>query len=88
MKSSAGISKPKPGYTDEARQNNVQGNVTLKITFLASGQVGNVVAVSRLPYGLTEKAIAAAHEIRFEPKKINGVPVTVTVTFQYGFNIY
>jgi len=82
------ISKPKAPYTDQARQNNVQGNVTLKITFLASGQIGGVTAVSRLPYGLTENAIAAAKQIKFEPKKINGVPQTTTMTFQYGFNIY
>lgn len=82
------ISKPKAPYTDEARQNNVQGSVTLKITFLASGQIGSVTAVTRLPYGLTENAIAAAKQIRFEPKKINGVPVSTSMTFQYGFNIY
>jgi len=82
------ISKPKAPYTDEARQNNVQGSVTLKITFLASGQIGGVTAVTRLPYGLTEQAIAAAKQIRFEPKKVNGAPVSVTMTFQYGFNIY
>jgi TonB family protein len=82
------ISKPKAPYTDQARQNNVQGSVTLKITFLANGQVGGVTAVTRLPYGLTENAIAAAKQIRVEPKKVNGVPVTTTMTFQYGFNIY
>lgn len=82
------LAKPKAPYTDAARQNNVQGSVTLKITFLASGQIGSVTAVTRLPYGLTENAIAAAKQIRFEPKKINGQPVTTTMTFQYGFNIY
>jgi outer membrane biosynthesis protein TonB len=37
---------------------------------------------------LTEQAIAAARQIKFEPKKVNGSPVSVTMTFQYGFNIY
>jgi hypothetical protein len=37
---------------------------------------------------LTEKAIAAAHEIRFEPKKVNGIPQSVTKTIEYNFNIY
>ena len=80
--------KPKATYTDAARTNNVQGSVTLKITLLASGQVGSITPVTRLPYGLTEQAIAAARQIKFEPKKINGQAVSVTVTFQYGFNIY
>lgn len=80
--------KPKGTYTDEARTNNVQGTVRLKITLLASGQVGSIMPVTRLPYGLTEQAIAAARQIRFEPAKVNGVAVSKIVTFDYGFNIY
>jgi len=80
--------QPKATYTDEARSNNVQGAVRLKITLLASGQVGSIVPVSRLPYGLTERAIAAAKQIRFEPKMVNGVAVPVTVTREYTFTIY
>ena len=82
------ISKPRASYTDAARQNNIQGSVTLRITFLASGQVGSISPVSGLPYGLTEQAIAAARSIRFEPAKRNGVPQTTSVTIQYGFTIY
>jgi protein TonB len=82
------ISKPTAKYTDAARQNNFTGRVLLRITFLASGQIGSVSAVSSLPYGLTEQAIAAARQIRFEPPKRDGVPYTITRTFDYGFNIY
>ena len=80
--------QPKATYTDTARSNNVQGAVRLKITLLASGQVGSIVPVTRLPDGLTEKAIAAARQIRFEPKMVNGVPVSVVVTREYTFTIY
>lgn len=82
------ISKPKATYTDAARINNVQGSVLVKVTLLASGQIGSVTAVRGLPHGLTERAIAAARQIKFEPKKINGIPQTTIVTFDYGFNIY
>jgi TonB family protein len=82
------IFKPKATYTDEARTNNVQGSVRLKITLLASGQVGSITPVTRLPHGLTEQAIAAARQIKFEPAKVNGVAVSKIVTFDYGFNIY
>ena len=80
--------QPKATYTDAARSNNVQGAVRLKITLLASGQVGSIVPVTRLPDGLTEKAIAAARQIRFEPKMVNGQPVSVVVTREYTFTIY
>ena len=82
------LAKPKATYTDAARTNNVQGSVRLKITLLASGAVGSITPVTRLPHGLTEQAIAAARQIRFKPKMINGVAQSVVVTFDYGFNIY
>ncbi len=82
------ISNPRATYTEAARTNNVQGSVLVKVTLLASGQVGGVTVVRGLPHGLSEKAIAAAKMIRFEPKKVNGVPVTSTKTMEYTFSIY
>ena len=82
------ISKPRATYTDAARTNAVTGSVLLKVTLLASGQVGSITPVKRLPHGLTEQAIAAARQIRFEPKKVNGVPVSSIITLDYGFTIY
>ena len=82
------LSKPKPPYTDAARQNQVQGTVTLRVTFNANGTIGGISPVSGLPYGLTESAIAAARNIRFEPMKKNGVAQTVTKTLQFTFTMY
>jgi TonB family protein len=82
------LAKPRPSYTDAARQAYVQGSVILRVTFLASGQIGGVSAVTGLPNGLTEQAIAAAHRIVFEPAKLNGVPQSVTKQIEYTFSIY
>jgi TonB family protein len=82
------LSKPKANYTEPARANNVQGTVTLKVTFLANGNIGTVVPIKRLPNGLTEEAESAARLIRFEPAMKNGVPVTTTKTLEYPFIIY
>ncbi|HBR58684.1 MAG TPA: hypothetical protein DEA22_14645 [Blastocatellia bacterium] len=60
----------------------------MRVTLLASGQIGSITPVTRLPYGLTEQAIAAARQIRFEPKMVNGVPISTTVTMEYSFTIY
>ena len=81
-------SKPRAGYTDVARQNNIQGAVTLRVTFLASGQIGNISPVSGLPCGLTDQAISAATKIKFEPQLVNGKSTTVTKQVQYSFTIY
>ncbi|MFV0390186.1 MAG: energy transducer TonB [Pyrinomonadaceae bacterium] len=82
------LAKPRPGYTDTARQNNVQGTVILRVTFQANGSIGSISAVKGLPYGLTEKAIAAAREIRFTPATRNGQPYPVSKQVQYSFTIY
>lgn len=82
------LSKPKASYTEMARVYEISGNVRLKVTLLANGTVGSVVPISYLPMGLTKSAMQAAKSVRFEPKTINGVPVSVVVTFDYGFSLF
>lgn len=81
-------SKPRPNYTDAARQNNVQGTVTLRVTFNANGTIGAVTPVSQLPYGLTEQAISAAKRMTFQPATRNGQPYAVTKQVAFTFTIY
>lgn len=82
------IAKQRAQYTDAARTNNIQGTVTLKVTFTAGGTIGAISTVSGLPYGLTDQAIAAARNIRFEPAMKNGRPVTTSMTVSFSFTIY
>jgi TonB family protein len=82
------LAKPQAKYTDAGRQNNVQGTVTLKVVFNANGTIGSISPVNGLPYGLTEQAIAAARQIKFDPPKRNGVPYSTSKTIQYSFTIY
>ncbi len=82
------LSKPKAIYTPDARENGIKGTVRVKVTLLASGQIGPVTPVTRLPFGLTEEAIKAARNLRFEPRTIDGVPQSVVVTVDYRFDIY
>lgn len=80
--------KPRPNYTNLARENLSEGSVLLRVTFLASGEIGAISVVSALPHGLTEQAVAAAKQIKFEPEMRDGVPVTVVKTVQFSFSIY
>ena len=82
------ISKPRANYTDAARQNQVTGVVRVRVVFLPSGAIGSVTPLNSLPYGLTEQAISAAKQIRFEPQKSNGSPVAVTKVIEYSFSIF
>jgi TonB family protein len=82
------LSKPEPQYTEEARKNAVTGTVVLRAVFTSGGQVTNIRAVSGLPYGLTERAIAAARQIRFTPATKDGRPVSMYMQLEYNFNLY
>jgi TonB family protein len=79
------IYAPTPTYTEKAFKNKVSGTVRLRITFLASGEIGDVVPVTQLPDGLTEQAISAAKKIKFEPARQKGVPQTVVKDLNYNF---
>jgi TonB family protein len=80
--------KPEPGFTEEARKNNVTGTVRLRAVLSASGEVTSVSIVKGLPDGLTEKAIAAARQIKFRPAQKDGRTVSQYVVLEYNFNIY
>jgi TonB family protein len=80
------LSKPPVAYTAEARQLRVQGDVVLRVTFLASGHVVVESVVHGLGHGLDEEARRVAQQIRFRPATRDGRPVdtttTITITFQ------
>ncbi len=82
------LSKPEPQYTEEARKNQITGTVVLRAVFTSGGQVTNIRAVSGLPFGLTERAIAAARQIRFQPATKDGRPVSMYIQLEYNFNLY
>jgi TonB family protein len=82
------ISKPEAQYTEEARKNQVTGTVVLRAVLGSGGQVTGIRAVSGLPNGLTEKAISAAHLIKFTPAMKDGRPVSQYIQIEYSFNLY
>ena len=80
------LSKPAVQYTAEARQLHVQGDVILRVTFTAAGQVVINNVVHGLGHGLDEEARRVASQIRFRPATRNGQAVdlttNITITFQ------
>jgi protein TonB len=82
------LSKPEPQYTEEARKNQVSGTVVLRAIFSSSGEVVQIRALRTLPFGLTERAIAAARQIQFVPALKGGQAVSVSMQLEYNFNLY
>ena len=82
------LAKPEPQYTEDARRNAITGSVVLRVVFSRTGEVTNIRAVQALPFGLTERAIAAARLIRFRPATKDGRAVNVYMQLEYNFNLY
>ena len=82
------LAKPEPQYTEDARRNLIMGTVVLRVVFSRTGEVTNIRAIQALPFGLTERAIAAARLIRFRPATRDGRPVNVSMQLEYNFNLY
>jgi protein TonB len=80
--------KPEPTYTEDARRNQIVGKVMLRVVVASNGDEVQLHAVRTLPYGLTERAIAAARQIKFVPAVRGGHPVSVFMQLEYNFNLY
>jgi TonB family protein len=82
------ITKPEPTYTEDARKNQVTGTVVIRCVFTSSGAVTQIRVVSDLPHGLSDRAIAAARQIRFIPAIKDGHFVSMYIQLEYNFNLY
>jgi TonB family protein len=83
------LEKPKPLYTEEARNLRIQGDVLVQVVFPASGPVQVIRVTKGLGHGLDEAAVKAAQQIRFKPALQDGKPVdfpaTVHIEFELAF---
>ena len=82
------VMKPEPLYTEDARKRRITGTVVLKVIFSSDGSVRNIVTVSGLPGGLTERAIDAARKLKFMPAVKEGKFVSIWMQLEYNFNLY
>ena len=83
------LSKPRPDYTEQARRLRLEGEVSLRVLFSASGEVKVLRILKGLGHGLDENAIRAAENITFKPAQQDGRAVDSTanvyITFQLAY---
>jgi protein TonB len=80
------ISQPKPMYPPIAKQARVQGTVVLAATISKSGTIDNLRVVSGHPM-LTQSALQAVRQWRYQPTYLNGEPVEVETTINVNFSL-
>lgn len=80
--------KPRPMYTDRARQEAEKGIVRFQVSLSAEGKIGKIIVNKDLRYGLTENAIRALKRMRFIPAEKDNISVSSEKYIEYSFSIY
>ncbi len=81
------LGRPTPDYTDEARRNQIEGSVKVSVLLKADGTVSEVKVARGLGYGLDEKAVEAARQLRFVPAQKDGHAVSVRLFLEFKFSL-
>lgn len=81
------IYAPQPLYTEEARQERIQGVVILEAVIDKHGSVQNVKILKGLPHGLSESAVRTACGWEFEPATLAGETVAVYFNLTTRFSL-
>lgn len=78
------LNRVQPIYPEEARKARIQGTVRLHVIIQKDGTLRGVEVVSGHPL-LTESALTAVKQWRYEPTVLNGEPVEVDTTIDVSF---
>lgn len=82
------IESPPPQYTMEARKERIQGVVIVQVVIDETGNVGNISVLKGLPKGLSEAAVEAIRQWKFEPARDeDGQPVAVYYNLTINFKL-
>ena len=79
-------SRSNPSLTPEALAHGVHGRVVVEAILCRTGRVTDLRVVEGLPYGMTERALAAVLQTRFTPAEMNWHTVSQKIRFEFGFN--
>ena len=81
------LHEARPRYTEEARQDGVEGDVVLEIVVRSDGSVGDIRVLRRLGSGLDEQAIQAVRQWKFAAATRFGTAVDVLVEVAVEFKL-
>ena len=79
------LTKTEPVYTDEARNEKIQGVVELSVEIDTDGLAQNIQVVRSLDDGLDQSAVSAVRQWRFKPGEKDGKPVRVAARIVVNF---
>jgi TonB family protein len=80
------VSKVQPSYPPDARQDHVEGTVTLRIVIGTDRAIQDVSLISGHP-ALVQSALDAVKQWRYQPTLLNGKPVEVLTQVNINFSL-
>jgi len=75
----------KPPYPEEAKKNEVEGTIVLKVTIDEDGNVTDARVLRGLGFGLDEAAASAMRRHKFKPATKDGEKVGTTITYNFSW---
>lgn len=87
-KAPVAIYSPNAEFSDEARRMKYGGVVLISLIVTEEGLPADVRVLRPLDHGLTEKALDAVWQYKFQPALRDGVPVAVRINIEINFNLY
>ena len=82
------LSKPRPGYSESAKNANIGGLIRVMVGFQADGKIRHAIVTKGLGYGLDKRVIKAVKNIKFKPAMKDNKTITLVKVVQYSFTIY
>lgn len=79
------LTKVEPECTAEANQAKTEGTVVVTVTIDQNGVPGNIRVIRGLDFGLSDKAVEAVEQWRFEPGTKDGRPTAIDATIEVNF---
>jgi protein TonB len=82
------IHSVEPEFTQDARQANFQGSVSIKLIVDSQGNPQDIRVTRHLGMGLDEKAVEAVRQYKFKPAMYQGHPVSVQIVLDVDFHLH
>ena len=79
------LTKVEPVCTAAANEAKTQGTVVVTVTIDHNGTPQNIRVVRGLDFGLSDKAVEAVEQWRFEPGTKDGHPAAIDATIEVNF---
>lgn len=70
-------------FTEEAKQKNIEGEVTLSFDVKTDSTTTNILVISGVGYGVDEEVKIIISKLKFSPGVQNGIPVKMNTMYTF-----